>query len=350
MTAVAIAGWSALTARGAGPRELRTPVPAATAAAAAQALYDDPLPAAGAAAIDGFDIRAELGRKGTSSFDRVTGLAVVCCRGTLEASGVDLGGERRDRVGVALGTTVGSQKSTSDYTLETLVQEKPYLVNPMLFPNTVMNCAAGQVAIRFGLRGVNATIAGGPLAFLNSVRYAVNLIGRGYADVMLTGAAEEFSPHRAWTSHLTGATREVACGEAAAMFALRRAGEDDHEPTILAVATAYGPGGGEAAEDALSGCVRRVLARGGRTGDDVTVVVTGEPTERARHEFGPAVRALGCKPRRVLPKTTFGECDAAAGAVALAALLAEGVPGIGLLTGRGPDGAVGAALVRIGGR
>jgi 3-oxoacyl-[acyl-carrier-protein] synthase II len=333
VTAVTIAGWNALTATGAG------------------APSDGPLPPAASATIGAFDIRAELGRKGTSSFDRVTGLAVVCCRETLRASGMDSGGDRPERVGVALGTTVGSQRSTSDYTRETLVQDKPYLVNPMLFPNTVMNCAAGQIAIRFGLRGVNATIAGGPLAFLNSVRYAVNLIGRGYADVMLTGAAEEFSPHRAWAAHLTGASREVACGEAAAMFALRRAEEDDtRDDRILAVATAYGPGGGEAADDALTGCVSRVVTRGGVTGADVGVVVTGESTDRARHEYGPTVRALGRKPRRMLPKTTFGECDAAAGAVALAALLAEGEPGIGLLTGRGPDGAVGAALVRVGAR
>jgi 3-oxoacyl-[acyl-carrier-protein] synthase II len=332
VTAVTITGWNALTSSG-----VTTPA-------------GEDLPPAPAAVVEGFDIRAELGRKGTSSFDRVTGLAVVCCRETLRAGGL-AGGDRPERVGVALGTTVGSQQSTSDYTRETLVHDKPYLVNPMLFPNTVMNCAAGQVAIRFGLRGVNATIAGGPLAFLNSVRYAVNLIGRGYADVMLTGAAEEFSPHRAWAAHLTGATREVACGEAAAMFALRRAAAaDTGADQILAVATAYGPGGGEAAEDALTGCVNRVLERGGHPGADVGVLVTGESTERARHEYGPAVRALGHKPRRLLPKTTFGECDAAAGAVALAALLAEGEPGIGLLTGRSPDGAVGAALVRVGAR
>jgi 3-oxoacyl-[acyl-carrier-protein] synthase II len=48
-------------------------------------------------------------------------------------------------------------------------------------------------------------------------------------------------------------------------------------------------------------------------------------------------------------KRLLGECDAASGAVALAVLLAgEGLSagGLSLLTARGADGAVGAAIVK----
>jgi len=356
MSPVVISAWSALTSAGIGPATVAARLRDHSGSPGGREVgsgsgYGEELPASRAHVLDGFDIRAQLGRKGTSSFDRVTGLAVVCCREALDAAAMDLDAARRARIGVSLGTTVGSLRSTSDYTRETLVAEKPYLVNPMQFPSTVMNCAAGQVAIRFGLRGVNATIAGGPLAFLNGVRYAGMTIERGYADVMLTGAAEEYTPHRAWLSHLTGATGPLVTGEGAAMFVLRRPGlpawaGTDPDAMILAISTAYGPGGGVQADQALTGCVRRALHRAAVTGAEVSTVVTGESGTSDVSEFLPATAALGHEPGRLLPKLSFGECGAASGAIALGALLSADCSGLGLITGRGLDGSVGAALVQ----
>lgn len=352
MTGVTVASWSAITSAGVGAASLSSHLAAvpATAGAAVTGLYDDPVPSPRAHALADFDVRTHLGRRGTGSYDRATALAVVCCQDALAGAGLDLEGDARGRVGVALGTSLGSFKSTSDYTRETLVQDKPYLVNPMLFPNTVMNCAAGQVAIRLGLRGVNATIAGGALAFLNALRYATNAISRGYADVMLTGAVEEYTPHRAWAAHLGGAA--VPAGEAAGVFVLtgtqppRWAASPGHTG-ILAVATAYGPGGRDNADRALAGCVDRVVRRSGVSPADVTAVYTGEAEDDDHSEYGPAVAALGHQARRVLAKRMLGECDAASGAVAMAVALARGDHDeLSLLTGRGPDGAVGAAIVR----
>ncbi|GIM86880.1 beta-ketoacyl synthase N-terminal-like domain-containing protein [Salinispora arenicola] len=355
MSPVLVSTYSAVTAAGVGEQALAGWLADRDGANAdpgvpVGGLYDDVLPAPTGHALVDFDVRTHIGRKGTSTLDRATALSVVCCQDVLRRAGISIDETNRARVGVALGTSLGSFKSTSDYTRDTLVQERPYLVNPMLFPNTVMNCAAGQVAIKFGLMGVNATVAGGPLAFLNALRYANNVLDRGYNDVMLAGAVEEFTPHRAWASHLTGATGEVTSGEAAALFVLTT----EQPPAwarlaprarILAVATAYGPGGDGGAEQALIGCIDRVLRHAGRVGADVDLVVTGESTDEDRREYGPATRALGVEPRRLLPKRMLGECDAASGAVALAVVLAGGHRSLALLTGRGAGGAVGAALV-----
>ena len=142
-----------------------------------------------------FDARALLGRKGTSSHpDRATALSLVACGQAIEDSGLPVA-DMADRVGIALGTTVGSLKlRSSEYSRETLSGAAVPGANPMLFPNTVMNCAAGHAAIRYGLRGVNSTVAGGQLAFLGALRYAVNVLRRDYADAMLVGAVEEVQP------------------------------------------------------------------------------------------------------------------------------------------------------------
>jgi 3-oxoacyl-[acyl-carrier-protein] synthase II len=289
-------------------------------------MFEEPLPAPSGPVLVDFDVRKSLGRKGTSFYDRATALAVVACGAALENGAVVVDDLTRTRIGVVLGTTLGSFKSTSDYSRDTLVQEKPYQVNPVLFPNTVMNCATGQAAIRFGLRGINATIAGGALAFHHALRYATNALHREYAETMLVGAVEEYSPHRAWSTHLTGAG---TAGEGAAVFVVERPGGP--RPVVAEIlGTATGFGG----DDALAGCVRRVLSTAGVPAEEVRLVV-GEDDVLPHCE-------------RVSVTARLGVCDAAAGALGLATVLARKDPGVSLLTARTPDGGVGAALVRCG--
>jgi 3-oxoacyl-[acyl-carrier-protein] synthase II len=312
---LAIRGWSASTGvPGEDPRPM----------------FDDPLPVGRAPVLTGFDIRAHLGRKGTSFLDRATALAVVTAGAALRDAGV-VADETRDRIGVVLGTTVGSLQATSDYSRETLVQEKPYLVNPVLFPNTVMNRAAGKVAIQFGLRGVNATVAGGPLALHHALAYAATMLERGHVDRLLVGAVEEFSPHRAWSTHLASGG-ELVAGEGAAVFLVD---EGPEAPGVAGLATGFG--WRDAAPSALAGCVHRALDAAGMRAADVSVVAAGD-------DYDLVTGALGRAPERFSLGAELGVCDAATSALTLAALLTR--PGVALLTARSADGGVGALLLR----
>lgn len=362
MTRVTVGGWHVLCSAGMGAAALRDRLAADAGTThpgdPVGEMYSEPLPAPTGHALAGFTIRDHFGRKGTSFYDRATSLATVACHGALEDARPRLDHVPAERVGLVLGTTMGSFKSTCDYSRETLEQEKPYLVNPLLFPNTVMNCAAGQSAIRFGLRGVNSTIAGGRTAMFQALRYAANALDRGHADAVLAGAVEEFTPHRAWAHHLAG--HGVPTGEAAAVFVLGRPtadpGPDRPDAEVLAVATGYGPGGGERADRALEGCVRRAVRQAEVEPGEIGTVLTGEldadPDSAAETEYGPAAVALGHRPPRILVGRLFGGCDAATGGLALAAVLArhQADPahdgGLSLLTARDPDGAVAAAIVR----
>ncbi|PMR62050.1 beta-ketoacyl synthase [Verrucosispora sp. ts21] len=354
MTALTINGLAALSAAGDRPEALAE---RATALAGERhpgvpvgGIVTEDLPRPEGHALLDFDVRARLGRRGTSFYDRATALAVVACGDALTDSGLTVDDANRARVGVVLGTTVGSLKSTSDYTRETLVQEKPYLVNPMLFPNTVMNCAAGQAAIRHKLKGINATVTGGPLAFFNALRYAGNAIRRGYVDTMLVGAVEEFSAHRAWASASGPAGGEVPAGEGAAVFVIGGGADSAGRATICAVTTGYGPDG--TAEQALTDCVARALHVAGAAPTDVTLLATSETsTAGTRPQRAAALRALdGHVPAEFVLSRVAGDCGAATPALALAAALrlpADGDrSGLILLTAHGTDGGVGAALVR----
>ena len=325
-------------------------------------LYSEALPSPTAHALPEFNIRNLLGRKGTSFLDRRSAFTLVACGQALENSGIKISDDNRHRIGLALGTTWGSLKSMSDYTRETLVEERPYLVNAGLFPNTVMNCAAGQAAIWYGLKGVNATIAGGQLAFLNVLRYAANAIRGSYADIILAGAVEEFTPHSAWATHLVESRGSaVTAGEGAAIFVLHAASDPalagfQHTAEILSVATgvSFESGSGEIAI-ALESSIRRALAKANVEPSEIRMVAISEGANESQDTveakalagvFGDAeVRVVGVK-------KVLGECHSASGALQLAMLLTlhridptrDGQ--VSLITAWTPDGGVGAAVLR----
>lgn len=327
-------------------------------------MFDDPVPSDRAYALRDFAVRDHLGRKGTSTYDRSTALSVVACKLALADSDLAVTDENRERIGIVLGTTAGSVKSTSDYSRESLTQERPYLVNPLLFPNAVMNCAASQAAIRYGLKGINATLAAGELAAVGVLRYARTLIRAGYADALLTGAVEEFSPHSAWATHFAmekaGAT--TLNGEGAAVFVVedavevRRAGRGMDAEILAAEFGQFAP-----PEEApnnmrvgLRACVERALQRAGVRPTEVWAVSSAENGEPAldaledatvREMFGHAVE-------RIRVKEWTGECYSASSAFQLAALLGRHriEPALdgrtSVVTCRAASGSVGAVVLR----
>lgn len=136
-----------------------------------------------------FDVREVLGKKGTRSFDRHTGLFVANAASALAEAG--LSQEEIAATGIINGTATGSLSSIQDFLLDTWRLEKPYFVNPAHMPNTVINVAAGQCAIWHGMKGPNATISAGAQSFHASVRLACRWARLGYASHFLVGAVEE---------------------------------------------------------------------------------------------------------------------------------------------------------------
>ncbi|MFD8588241.1 beta-ketoacyl synthase N-terminal-like domain-containing protein [Streptomyces sp. NPDC059637] len=371
--ALAITGWGTVCSLAIGAEEFSAAVAEGRSGLrdVTGMFEDEDLPAAEACAMPDFRVRDHLGRKGTSFFDRSTSLALVGCSLALDDTDLAVGDDNRERVGIVLGTTAGSIRATGEYSRETLVQDRPYLVNPMLFPNTVMNCAAGQAAIRHRLKGVNATVAGGQLAGLSALRYARNLIRRDYADALLVGSVEEFSPHTAWGTHHLYADDDgrAPVGEGSAVFvvedaaAVHRAGRlPDAEVLAVEVGT-YAPADGRpeagdrgrpGAAEGLATCIARALERAGAAPSEVWAVASGESGVEHRDavERRGIEAALGTTAERLRVKRSTGECHSASGSLQIAALLGRhridpALDGrLSVVTSCSPDGAVGAAVLR----
>jgi 3-oxoacyl-[acyl-carrier-protein] synthase II len=296
--------------------------------------------------------------------DRLTAMSVSAVGMALTESGVSA---RYDasRIGVVLGTSTGSVKSASDFIKETLVNEKPYLVNPALFPNTVMNCAAGNAAIWHKLRGLNSTISAGHVSGLLGLRYAALAIRAGRADAIVAGAVEEFSEHTAWSyHHLTGRRRRPArpLGEGCAVFVIEgpvgavREGEAPAAELLGIQVGVYGANRPREQASGLAAAIRRVMERAQIAPSDVAAVsLQGSDRSLLSHieRQGLCEGLSGRIPAaQIRIGEQVGECFSAASGLQLAALLARfsgertPEPRFGLVTSVGTNGSVGCLLVK----
>ena len=84
--------------------------------------------------------------------------AVAAAKEAMEMSGIDMGQEDPYRVGICVGSGVGSlQAIEREY--EKLLNKGPARVNPLLVPLMITNMAAGNIAIQMGIKGKSINIA-----------------------------------------------------------------------------------------------------------------------------------------------------------------------------------------------
>jgi 3-oxoacyl-[acyl-carrier-protein] synthase II len=334
-----------------------------------------PSPATGASdppcvgyALDGFEPTRMLGSKGTRTLDRMT-LMVIATTGMVLDEHKHTFGDKRDAVGLVLGTSTGSISSITDFTRDTFVQDKPYFVNPAAFPSTVINSAAGHTAIWYKLRGLNSTVSGGELTGLAALRYATRMIRRGYADTLLVGCVEELSAPVSWAAHRLRQVGDPAgeprpLGEGCVVFLVdgaQNAAEQGRETLAEIVDFEFGIvsiAEGVAVQAALLATgIRRLLRRHAASPDDLWLIslAQGGDTERDAAERQVVDEICGGTepPRRIVAARQVGSTYSALAGFQLAAVLAtaerEGFADLrrlSLITALGADGAVGCALVR----
>lgn len=140
--------------------------------------------------IKDFDPQIFLGPKGLRTLDRSTKLVSSATKLALDDAGLVITEENTHKIGVAVGNTLGSVYSISEFDKDAL-RDGPQYVNPALFPNTVINSPASQVSIKFNIKGFNTTISTGFSSALDAIKYAADFIKLGRAEVVLAAGVEE---------------------------------------------------------------------------------------------------------------------------------------------------------------
>lgn len=142
--------------------------------------------------IEDFDPQPWLGRKGIRALDRPGRLLSVAAALALRQAGW-VGDEPWSRgVGLINGTVFGSVRSICAFDWSGL-EDGPRFVNPMAFPNTVINAPAGQAAIKHRLSGINSTVSTGMTSGLTALACAAEHLRLDRTSRLLAGGCEELS-------------------------------------------------------------------------------------------------------------------------------------------------------------
>ncbi len=137
------------------------------------------------------DFNAEdyFDRKELRKLDPFSIYGLVTAAEAITHSGLDVNTIDRDRAGVIIGSGVGGILTLEDQHM--VMQNKgPRRVSPFFVPKMIANIAAGQIAIKFGLRGPNFTVVSACSSGSDAIGQAFRKIQYDETDVMITGGTE----------------------------------------------------------------------------------------------------------------------------------------------------------------
>ena len=142
-----------------------------------------------AAEVKDFDAAQYTGRREARKLDRFTHFALAAACEAVADAGLDWAAEDPSEIGVLVGSAVGGIISLLEQAA-LMEQSGPRRVSPFLIPALMMNAAAGQIAITFGLQGPNLAVATACATGSHAIGEAAAIIRRGDAQVMLAGGSE----------------------------------------------------------------------------------------------------------------------------------------------------------------
>ncbi len=142
-----------------------------------------------AAEVKDFDPGRYLDARSARRMELFSQYAVVAALSAMEDAGIDMEQEDPFRVGVIVGSGVGSLQATETAVLK-LNEKGPSRVDPLLVPKMISNMAAGNVSIATGARGKCTNVVTACATGTHCIGDAFRAIAYNDADVMIAGGTE----------------------------------------------------------------------------------------------------------------------------------------------------------------
>ena len=142
-----------------------------------------------AAQVKDFNATDYMNRKDAKRMELFCQYAVAAAKQALEHSGINMENEDPFRVGVSVGSGIGSLQMI-EIEEKRLMEKGMSKVSPLFVPMMISNMAAGNVSIQFGCRGKSTNVVTACATGTHAIGEAYRSIQMGEADVMLAGGTE----------------------------------------------------------------------------------------------------------------------------------------------------------------
>lgn len=257
-------------------------------------------PADDAIAIEAFDPRQHLARKGLLSMSRPSQLAAAAAA----QLATSLAAEPAEGVGVVVGTRWAALETVVEFEHRAHLDGARF-VDPLLFTETVANVAAGQISILFGWSALNVMIADDAAAGLTAIEQALALLGDERATTIVAGGVDALHGHQRGIAQPDPSLRH---GEGAALIAIasaRHARERGHAVlgTIAAVIPSSALDPEAAASERSAGLLAGLLVRAGWSIEDLDLLILSGAAARELPAGTPSFRGQSLFIDRVLGRT-----------------------------------------------
>lgn len=142
-----------------------------------------------AAEVKDFNPELYIEKKEAKRMDKYCQYAMASAKQAIEDSGLDIEMVNKERVGVIVGSGVGGI-GTLEKEDKVLMEKGPNRIAPLFIPMMIGNMAAGNIAIKYGAKGVCLNVVTACATGTNCIGEAFHYIKNNMADVMIAGGTE----------------------------------------------------------------------------------------------------------------------------------------------------------------
>jgi 3-oxoacyl-[acyl-carrier-protein] synthase II len=144
-----------------------------------------------AAEVKGFDPSLFIDKKEIKKMDTFIHYAMGAAHFAMEDSGLPVNDQNRERVAVVIGSGIGGLpliEKTSRAFVES--HDNPKVISPFFITGLIVNEAAGNISIKYGMKGPNLSTVTACTTGAHAVGEAYRKIQYGEADSAIAGGAE----------------------------------------------------------------------------------------------------------------------------------------------------------------
>ena len=142
-----------------------------------------------AGTLKGFEASRYVPPKDVKKMDPFVHYGIAAAVEAVTDSGLEITEANAERVGVAIGSGIGGLPGI-EKGYQALLDGGPRKVSPFFVPSNIINMIAGNLSIRYGIKGPNYGIVSACSSGTHNIGDAGRLIAHGDVDVMIAGGAE----------------------------------------------------------------------------------------------------------------------------------------------------------------